>query len=116
MKNIARVGGNKKETFSRSFAGPAIEGLRDRLIHIYIVPYPQIERVARDRGHRIAGKIDIDNLGDLDTASADAAIEFSHPDAAYDNVRKCIERNIPVVCGTTGWLARQAEIDSLAKQ
>lgn len=75
-----------------------------------------IERVARERGHHIAGKIDIDNLGDLDTVQADAAIEFSHPDAAYNNVKKCIERSIPVVCGTTGWLARKAEIDTLTMQ
>jgi 4-hydroxy-tetrahydrodipicolinate reductase len=75
-----------------------------------------IERVALDRGHRIAGKIDIDNAGDLDSARADVAIEFSHPDAAYDNVRKCVLRGIPVVCGTTGWLTRKAEIDSLVAE
>jgi 4-hydroxy-tetrahydrodipicolinate reductase len=75
-----------------------------------------IERVARERGHEIAGKIDVDNLGDLDTVQADAAIEFSHPDAAYNNVKKCIERNIPVVCGTTGWLARKGEVDQLTRE
>ena len=74
-----------------------------------------IERVALHRGHRIAGKIDVENQGDLDTAQADVAIEFSHPDAAYGNVRKCIERKIPVVCGTTGWLERQPEIERLTK-
>jgi 4-hydroxy-tetrahydrodipicolinate reductase len=74
-----------------------------------------IERVAKERGHEIAGTIDIDNLQDLDRATADVAIEFSHPDAAYANVRKCIERKIPVVCGTTGWLARKPEIETLAK-
>lgn len=72
-----------------------------------------IERIAVERGHSIAGRIDIDNLKDLDTAEADAAIEFSHPDAAYDNVKKCIQRRIPVVCGTTGWLDRRPEIDKL---
>lgn len=74
-----------------------------------------IERVAKQRGHQIAGRIDIDNLRDLDTATADVAIEFSHPDAAYNNVRKCIQRGIPVVCGTTGWLARKSEIETLAQ-
>lgn len=72
-----------------------------------------IERIAVERGHSIAGRIDIDNLKDLDTVQADAAIEFSHPDAAYDNVKKCIQRRIPVVCGTTGWLDRRPEIDKL---
>ena len=75
-----------------------------------------IERVAIERGHKIAGKIDIDNLGDLDTVQADVAIEFSHPDAAYANVKKCIERKIPVVCGTTGWLERKPELESLTKE
>jgi len=75
-----------------------------------------IERVATARGHEIAGRIDIDNLGELDAARADVAIEFSHPDAAYDNVKKCIERKIPVVCGTTGWLDRKTEIENLTKE
>lgn len=75
-----------------------------------------IERIALERGHTIAGKIDIDNQGDLDVVQADVAIEFSHPNAAYDNVRKCIERRIPVVCGTTGWLDRKTEIERLAKE
>jgi 4-hydroxy-tetrahydrodipicolinate reductase len=75
-----------------------------------------IERVALERGHRIAGKIDIDNVQDLDTVKGDVAIEFSHPDAAYDNVKKCVDRKIPVVCGTTGWLDRKPEIEKLARE
>lgn len=72
-----------------------------------------IEGIAIARGHEIAGRIDIDNRQELDNVAADVAIEFSHPDAAFDNVRKCIERGIPVVCGTTGWLARKPEIEKL---
>jgi len=75
-----------------------------------------IERIALERGHHIGGRIDIDNLQELDTAQADVAIEFSHPDAAYQNVKKCVERKIPVVCGTTGWLARKAEIEKLTEE
>jgi 4-hydroxy-tetrahydrodipicolinate reductase len=75
-----------------------------------------IERIALERGHRIAGKIDIDNLQDLNTVQADVAIEFSHPDAAFENVKRCIERKIPVVCGTTGWLNRKAAIEDLTKE
>ena len=72
-----------------------------------------IERIALERGHTISGKIDIDNPHDLDTAKADVAIEFSHPDAAFENVKRCIERKIPVVCGTTGWLTRKSEVEEL---
>ncbi|MDQ2658206.1 MAG: 4-hydroxy-tetrahydrodipicolinate reductase [Bacteroidota bacterium] len=75
-----------------------------------------IERIALDRGHKIAGRIDIDNARDLDHARADVAIEFSHPDAAFENVKKCVQQKIPVVCGTTGWLARKPEIEQLTKE
>jgi 4-hydroxy-tetrahydrodipicolinate reductase len=74
-----------------------------------------IERIAVERGHEVSGRIDVDNLHELDTVEADVAIEFSHPDAAYANVTRCLERKIPVVCGTTGWLARKGEADSLAR-
>jgi 4-hydroxy-tetrahydrodipicolinate reductase len=74
-----------------------------------------IERIAQERGHEITGRIDIHNQHEFDTVSADAAIEFSHPDAAFGNVRRCLERKIPVVCGTTGWLARKPEIEALTK-
>lgn len=75
-----------------------------------------IERVALERGHQITGRIDIDNQHELGAAVADVAIEFSHPDAAFANVRKCVERKIPVVCGTTGWLGKKAEIENLTKE
>jgi len=75
-----------------------------------------IEKVALGRGHKISARIDIDNATDFETASGDVAIEFSHPDAAFDNVKKCIEKRLPVVCGTTGWLDRKTEIETLCKQ
>ncbi len=75
-----------------------------------------IERVALGRGHEITARIDIDNAVDFESSDGDVAIEFSHPDAAFDNVKKCIERQLPVVCGTTGWLKRKGEIESLCKQ
>lgn len=74
-----------------------------------------IEGVAIKRGHTIAGRIDIDNQDELDTANADVAIEFSHPDAAFENVKRCLLRSIPVVCGTTGWLSRKAEIEKICE-
>src|SRR5690606_34686711 len=32
---------------------------------------------------------------------------------AFENIRKCLNSGIPVVCGTTGWLGRKAEIEDL---
>jgi 4-hydroxy-tetrahydrodipicolinate reductase len=75
-----------------------------------------IERIAQERGHEIAARIDVDNQHEIASLKADVAIEFSHPDAAFDNVRRCIERNIPVVCGTTGWLEKREEIEKLTKR
>jgi 4-hydroxy-tetrahydrodipicolinate reductase len=75
-----------------------------------------IERIALERGHEIAGRIDVDNQHELDNASADVAIEFSHPDAAFENITKCLSKRIPVVCGTTGWLNKKTEVESLTKE
>ncbi|MBP3355757.1 MAG: 4-hydroxy-tetrahydrodipicolinate reductase [Rikenellaceae bacterium] len=72
----------------------------------------EIEKVLIERGHRISLIIDADNRGQLDAAhlaGADAAIEFSTPAAAFDNIVRCLECGVPVVCGTTAWLDRMAE-------
>jgi 4-hydroxy-tetrahydrodipicolinate reductase len=74
-----------------------------------------IERIALERGHEISARIDIDNQYEMQSMKGDVAIEFSHPKAAFDNVRKALEKEIPVVCGTTGWLERKKEIDALTK-
>ena len=36
-------------------------------------------------------------------SGADAAVDFTQPDAVEDNVRACLEAGIPVVVGTTGF-------------
>ena len=67
-----------------------------------------LEEVALARGHEIAGRIDLGFAGDF--PSADVAIEFTQPESAVDNIKKCIDQKIPVVSGTTGWLARKEEV------
>ena len=79
----------------------------------------EIERVLLSRGHSVALIIDQNNAHELNAenlASVDAAIEFTTPDTAYANVRKCIECGTPVVCGTTGWVERLAELQELCRQ
>jgi 4-hydroxy-tetrahydrodipicolinate reductase len=73
-----------------------------------------IEKIAVERGHEIVGRIDESNRHTIPT-NADVAIEFSQPEGAYENVRFCLENNIPVLCGTTGWLDKKAEIEILTK-
>lgn len=75
-----------------------------------------IERFAIERGHTITAKIDLDNQSDFDQLSktdVDIAIEFSHPNSAFNNIKKCIEKGFPIVVGTTGWLAQKPEIEQL---
>jgi len=78
-----------------------------------------ISAIAESRGHHIVDRIDIENrrsLKDWKPESVDAAIEFTVPDQAFDNIKQCIELGIPVVSGTTGWLERKPELDQLCEQ
>ena len=74
-----------------------------------------IEETALQRGHAIALRIDKDNESDFTKealAEADVAIEFTAPDSAYGNVKKCIDFGVPVISGSTGW---NAKLDALKK-
>lgn len=75
-----------------------------------------IEKIALNRGHEITARIDIDNQDDLDDAEGDMVIEFSHPDAAFNNITRCLLRKLPIISGTTGWLERRSEVLGLCKQ
>lgn len=75
-----------------------------------------IEAIAKERGHNIAGIIDLDNqafLREIDPSTIDVAIEFSQPDAAFENIRTCLQRGIKILSGTTGWLDRKEEVKHL---
>ncbi|TGE22389.1 4-hydroxy-tetrahydrodipicolinate reductase [Hymenobacter aquaticus] len=79
-----------------------------------------IEAQAVARGHQIAGIVDPSRpevrIADFDSTTVDAAIEFTHPDAAFANVMACLQQGIPVVCGSTGWLHHFAEAQALCQQ
>ena len=65
-----------------------------------------IEEIARSRGHEIVSIIDVGNQQDFDSeafASADVAIEFTSPTAAYGNYLKAFAKGVKVVSGSTGW-------------
>lgn len=71
-----------------------------------------IEEIALQRGHEIVLKVGIENLEENtipNIRKADVAIEFTGPESAFENVTRCIEAGVPVVCGSTGWLARYEE-------
>ena len=76
-----------------------------------------IGQIAESRGHQLIGKINIDNRSDLDSLNSeeiDVAIEFSQPEAAVENIKWALDRNIPILSGTTGWLVYKPEIEKLA--
>lgn len=80
-----------------------------------------IESLALERGHAVV--CTIDNLQEWDAKqdllrNADVAVEFTMPSIAADNIRRCLNADIPVVCGTTGWYDAYDDIVALchAKQ
>ncbi len=77
-----------------------------------------IEAIALERGHQVIEKIDLDNrtaLEQYNGSNVDVAIEFSQPDAAFENIGYCIKNGIPVVSGTTGWLDKKEQIHELCR-
>lgn len=79
-----------------------------------------IEQIARRRGHEIVAIIDIDNQDDFDSpafASADVAIEFTQPQAAYGNYLRAFKHNVKVVSGSTGWRDKhEADVRRMCKE
>lgn len=72
-----------------------------------------IEQIAINRGHEIVLTIDVNNQADLTVENlkkADVAIEFTIPASAVSNYKLCFEAGVPVVSGTTGWLAQYDEV------
>lgn len=66
-----------------------------------------IQKIALSRNHDIGLIIDKENKNDLNEENLkgiDAAIEFTFPDQAYENISRCLAAGVPVVSGTTGWL------------
>ena len=80
----------------------------------------EVEKIALQRGHEILAKIDNEEdwtsfensetqkLRNSETQTV--AIEFSTPATAFDNIKRCFDMNIPVVCGTTAWYQHFDEV------
>src|SRR5882757_3397526 len=72
-----------------------------------------IEEIAMAKGHEIVLRVTIDNLEDNteeNIRKSDVAIEFTGPDSAFDNIKRCLQAGVPVVSGSTGWLERYEEL------
>ena len=78
-----------------------------------------IEEVALQKGHDVVLRINDQNLDDLtkeNIQQADVAIEFTNPQSAVENILFCFNQNVPIVCGTTGWLAQLKMIEEKCKE
>ena len=74
-----------------------------------------IERIALERNHELVlRKGSQDSFDGLE--NADVAIDFSVPSVAVENISTCLEKGIPVVSGTTGWLEKYDEMAALCNQ
>ena len=74
-----------------------------------------IERIALERGHEIVlRKGSNDSFDGLKIA--DVAIDFSIPDAAVGNISACLNGNVPVISGTTGWLEHYHDMAQLCEE
>ena len=81
-----------------------------------------IEQIARAQGHSIAAIVDPlaqdapsgiplrKSIAQAALETADAAIEFTQPATAVENIIALAKRKIPAVIGTTGWHERMGEV------
>jgi 4-hydroxy-tetrahydrodipicolinate reductase len=68
-----------------------------------------IEALALERQHQVPLKIDCP-VENLSLEGIDVAIDFSTPEAAFNNIRTALKQGVPVVSGTTGWLEHYPEV------
>lgn len=72
-----------------------------------------IAEISESRGHEIVARL-TETPTQENLNNADVAIEFSNPEVAFKNIKICLENQIPVICGTTGWLQQKPEIEKIA--
>jgi 4-hydroxy-tetrahydrodipicolinate reductase len=72
-----------------------------------------IEEIARHRKHEVVLTIGQSNHQDFTReklSQADVAIEFTSPHSAYEHIKSCLDWQVPVVSGSTGWTNRLEEM------
>jgi 4-hydroxy-tetrahydrodipicolinate reductase len=79
-----------------------------------------IEEIALSRGHEIVSIIDVNNQEDFESEafkSAQVAIEFTTPTAAFNNYKRAFAAGVKVVSGSTGWKKQHdAEVRRLCQE
>ncbi|HVS82549.1 MAG TPA: dihydrodipicolinate reductase C-terminal domain-containing protein [Pyrinomonadaceae bacterium] len=78
-----------------------------------------VGKLAIEQGHEIALTLDVDDadrsVEDLANAlrGCDVAIDFSVADTVPKNAEACARAGVPIVVGTTGWLAHLADVQRM---
>ena len=87
-----------------------------------------IEQIARTRGHTVAAIIDpvaldipagvtsAKTIAEANLEMVDAAIEFTQPACAAENIIALAKKGVPAVTGTTGWLDRMDEVRRIVEE
>ena len=76
----------------------------------------EIEQLALDRKHEIVLKIDPQSKDSIEQIEeAEVAIEFTTPDSAVSNIESCLNHQVPIVVGTTGWYDQWNSIEQLCE-
>ncbi len=78
-----------------------------------------IEEIALQKGHEIVLKISSGNTYELTSENikkADVCIEFTTPDTAFENIKKCLEAGVPTISGSTAWLDKLEDAKSICLQ
>jgi 4-hydroxy-tetrahydrodipicolinate reductase len=81
-----------------------------------------VERVALERGHEIAVKLDdinnsnFEGITEENFRGVDAAIDFSIPSAAIPNIEKIASLKVNLVVGTTGWLDNLEDVKAAVEK
>ncbi|HEV2199784.1 MAG TPA: dihydrodipicolinate reductase C-terminal domain-containing protein [Bryobacteraceae bacterium] len=74
-----------------------------------------IDQLAPEYGFGMHARIDL-NDDIAQAAGSDVAIEFSAPEAVVSNIEKLAALKIPVVVGTTGWLAHRDRVKAAVER
>jgi len=74
----------------------------------------EIENVLISRGHNINKIIDKDS--EISFENTEVAIIFTSPEATFEQIKSCLDANVRVVCGSTGWTEHLAEIENYCRK
>jgi len=74
----------------------------------------EIENVLISRGHNINKIIDKDS--EISFENTDVAIIFTSPESTFEQIKNCLDANVKVVCGSTGWTQQLDEIENYCRK